>query len=462
MPIRWRLTLWFSLILCATIILSGVVIHFILQGSLNADVDDNLRIYSARVHGTLNTGEIPEPLDYEVIHSSLPSINEFASPGLYIQLIHTNGNVVVKSDNLGEQELPVDPSLVERGFSGEAAIDTISTGDGARIRLMVSPLFIQDEVLLLEVGQSLIYVDDTMSQVRWAILGGVLITLLLVGISGGVIVRRALSPVEQITRTAQSIESSSDLDRRVDYVGPTDEIGRLATTFDHMIGHLHRVFESQKNFIADASHDLRGPLTVIRGNLDLLKRNMGDQERQESLRAMETETIRMEKMVNDLLLLAEVESGQIDRQEAVSLKAILVAGFEWGQQQSGNHHIVKGKWEDLVVNGDSEKLTRMILNLIENAIKYTSEGSTITLSLFRDGDWARMEVADNGVGIAPEHLPHIFDRFYKADKARSRNKGGTGLGLAIVKGIAEQHGGDVIVTSDPGKGSIFTVWLKVL
>jgi signal transduction histidine kinase len=301
-----------------------------------------------------------------------------------------------------------------------------------------------------------------MSQVRWAILGGVLITLVLVGISGGVIVRRALSPVEQITRTAQSIESSSDLDRRVDYNGPRDEIGRLATTFDHMIEHLHRVFESQKHFIADASHDLRGPLTVIRGNLDLLKRDMGEQERQESLRAMEAETVRMEKMANDLLLLAEVESGQIDRQEAVSLKAILVSGFEWGQQQSGDHHIVKGKWEDLVVNGDSERLTRMTVNLIDNAIKYTPEGSTITLSLFRDGDWACLEVADNGVGIAPEHLPHIFDRFYRLDKARSRNKGGTGLGLAIVKGIAERHGGDVTVTSDPGQGSIFTVWLKLL
>ena len=461
MPIRWRLTLWFSLILCATIILSGVVIHFILQGSLNADVDDNLRIYSARVHGTLNTGEIPEPLDYEVIHSSLPSINEFASPGLYIQLIHTNGNVVVKSDNLGEQELPVDPSLVERGFSGEAAIDTISTGDGARIRLMVSPLFLQNEVLLLEVGQSLNNVDATMSQVRWAILGGIFVTLVLVGISGGVIVRRALSPVEQITRTAQSIESSSDLSRRVGYTGPTDEIGRLATTFDHMIGHLHRVFESQKNFIADASHDLRGPLTVIRGNLDLLKRNLSDQDRQESLKAMEIETDRMGELVNDLLLLAEVESEQMERQGMVPLREILMTGLKRAQQMGGNRKVVIGQQEDLFIRGDVYRLSQLFGNLIDNAIKYTPEGGTITLSLFRDGDWARMEVADTGVGISPEHLPHVFDRFYRVDKARTRASRGSGLGLAIVRGIAEQHGGKVTVKSDSGKGSTFTVWLKL-
>jgi signal transduction histidine kinase len=158
----------------------------------------------------------------------------------------------------------VDPSLLERGFRGEVAIGTVAAGDGTSVRLMVSPMFLWNDVLLLEVGQSLKNVDDTMSQVRWAILVGVLVTLVLVGISGGIIVRRALSPVEQITRTAQSIESSSDLNRRVDYMGPKDEIGRLATTFDHMIGHLHKVFESQKNFIADASHDLRSPLTVIR------------------------------------------------------------------------------------------------------------------------------------------------------------------------------------------------------
>jgi signal transduction histidine kinase len=422
-------------------------------------VDDNLRVYSARVHGTLDTKEIPEPLDYEVIHSSLPPINAFASAGTYIQLIDTNGNVVVKSDNLGEQELPVDPSLVERGFGGEAAIDTISAGDGARVRLMVSPLFVQNEVLLLEVGQSLNNEDATMSQVRWAILGGVLVTLVLVGISGGVIVRRALSPVEQITRTAQSIESSSDLSRRVGYTGPTDEIGRLAATFDHMIGHLHRVFESQKNFIADASHDLRGPLTVIRGNLDLLKRNLNNQERQESLRAMEIETDRMGELVNDLLLLAEVESEQMERQGIVSLREILLTGLKRAQQMGGNRKVVIDQQEDLSIRGDVYRLSQLLGNLIDNAIKYTTEGGTITLSLFRDGDWARMEVADTGVGIAPEHLPHVFDRFYRVDKARTRAKGGSGLGLAIVRGIAEQQGGKVTVMSDSGKGSTFTVWL---
>ena len=461
MSIRWRLTLWFSLILCVTSILSGVIIHSMLQRSLRNDVDDNLRVYSARVHGTLDTEKIPEPLDWDVVHSTLPPINEFASPGTYIQLIDTDGSVVVKSDNLGEQELPVDPSLVERGFGGEAAIGTIAAGDGARVRVMVSPLFLQNEVLLLEVGQSLENVDATMSQVRWAILGGVLITLVLVGILGWVIVRRALSPVEQITRTAQSIESSSDLSRRVGYIGPKDEIGRLATTFDHMIGHLHRVFESQKHFIADASHDLRGPLTVFQGNLDLLKRNLGDKERQESLRAMEAETERMGKMVNDLLLLAEVESGAIEFRERVSLKAILLEGLKRGQQQAGDRKIVIGHQEDLSIRGDVYRLNQLLGNLVDNAIKYTPEGGTITLSLFRDGDWARLEVADNGVGIPPEHLPHIFDRFYKVDQARTRARGGSGLGLAIVKGIAEQHGGEVTVTSDPGKGSIFTVWLKL-
>jgi signal transduction histidine kinase len=298
-----------------TIILSGITIYTLLQRSIIHEIDDNLTVYSARVHGTLDPEHIPEPLDYDVIHSNLPPVNEFALPGVYVQLTDSNSNVVVRSDNLGSQELPLHDSLIERSLAGKVSIETLAVDDGARVRVITSPLFLRNDVLILEVGQSLKHMDATMSQVRWAILGGVLVTLVSAGISGAILVRRALSPVERVTRTAQSIESGSDLKRRVDYKGSMDEIGRLATTFDHMIGRLDRVFESQKHFIADASHDLRGPLTVFRGNLGLLKRDMGVEERQESLRAMEAEIVRMEKMVNDLLLLAQVESGQIDRRE---------------------------------------------------------------------------------------------------------------------------------------------------
>ena len=461
MPIRWRLTLWFALILCAILILSGIVLHILLQRYLINQVDENLSIYSARVHGTLHPQEIPDPLDYEVIHSKLPPINEFASPGIYIQLIDRNGNVVVKTSNLGEQELPVNPSLISQGFAGNAAIETVAAGGSASVRMMVSPLYLRDQVLLLEVAQSSNHIDAAMSRVRWALLASILVALILASVSGAAVVRGALAPVSRITKTARDIETSSDLSRRVDYKGTSDEIGELAATFDHMIRHLDKVFQSQRYFVADASHELRGPLTVIRGNLDLLKRKLGEEERQESLKAIERESIGMSRIVDDFLLLAEVESGQPAQQQTVPLKNILAEEIKRAKALVGGRKITLERQEDLTVQGDPQRLRQLLANLVDNAIKYTLEDGTITLSLFRDGLWACLEVTDSGIGIPPEHLPYIFDRFYRVDKARSRGSGGTGLGLAIVKGIAEQHDGKVTVTSEPGRGSKFTVWLKL-
>jgi signal transduction histidine kinase len=430
------------------LVLSGAVLHILLERYLYDNVDDQLRVQSAQVHGTLNPQEIPDPLDYEVIHSNLPPINEFASPGIYIQLIDQNGNVVVKSSNLGEQELPVNLSLIEQGFDGNVAVQTVSAGDSVRVRIMVSPLYLRDQVLLLEVAQSLNHIDTTMSQVRWALVASILLALALAAISGGALVRNALSPVSQLVRTARSIEASSDLTRRVGYKGPLDEIGELATTFDHMIEHLDQVFQSQKDFVADASHELRGPLTVIRGNLDLLRRNLSEEDRGESVRAIQQETARMVKIVDDLLLLAEVQSTQPAQEQEVALKEIVLEETSRARTLAGKKEIVIGRQEDLVITGDTQRLKQLLANLVDNAIKATSEQGTITLSLFKDGEWARLEVADTGIGINPEHLTHLFDRFYRVDKARSRVSGGTGLGLAIVKGIAEQHGGKVSATSE--------------
>jgi heavy metal sensor kinase len=449
MALRWRLTLWLSVILVAVLVIAGVVIHAILQNHLYGEVEDHLQLHTAEAQSIL-AGTDPGPEEYNAACSCVPSLDDFGTPGIYIRLIDEDGQVLGTSDNLGERDLPVSPFLLETVFAGEAGLDTIVTEDGTRVRVMGSSLPIVSGALLLEVGQSLQHVDAAMNQVRWALLGSILVALALAIVSGGVLIRRALSTVSSIAETAQRIESSSDLSQRVAYEGPMDEVGQLATTFDHMIDHLERAFASHKHFIADASHDLRSPLTVLQGNLDLLKRNMSDEDRKESLRAMEAETQKMSRIVDDLLLLADVESGQIERLESVPLKEVLLEGYERGRQLSGGRNIVMGRQEDVAVPGDALRLKRLLCNLVDNAVRYTPEDSTITLSLFRDNGWARLEVADDGPGIGPEHLPHVFERFYMADKSRSRAAGGNGLGLAIVKAIAEQHGGTVTATSTPG------------
>jgi two-component system, OmpR family, sensor kinase len=459
--IRWRLTLWFTLILLIILIFSDIVLNTLLQNYLLNDVDVHLQSYAAQVHGSVNTQTVPGQPDYAVIHSILPPINEFSSPGTYIQIIDTSGVVVVKSDSLGNQDLPVDQGLIGKAVKGGTDIQTVPAGDNIQVRIMVSPLYMIDHTMVLEVAQSLTTVENAQHQFRFALIAGTSVALLLTTILGAIIVRRTLEPVESITSTARNIEESSNLNRRVGYRGPQDEIGRLATTFDHMIERLEKSFDSQKHFIADASHELRTPLTVIQGNLDLVKRNISEEDRKESLRAIESEAKRLTRIASDLLLLAEVEAGQVAKKENVLLKAIITEEQKRAQLLAGNYQIILGRVEDLSVKGDTYKLSQVLGNLVDNAIKYTPVGGTITLSVFRDKNWARLEVSDTGIGIAPENLPYLFDRFYRVDNARSRTGGGTGLGLAIVKGIVDQIGGKVTVTSEPGKGSTFTVWLNL-
>jgi len=460
MPVRWRLTLWFSLIVLGILVLTGVVLYALTERYLDNQIDDNLRFYTRQVHGSITPEEIPEPINYEVVHSRLPPVNEFAIPGVYLELIDSNRQVVLKSVNLGQQELPLDAALIDAGFAGTTAIATVSAGEDLTVRTMASPLFLRDQSVVLLVAQSLEPIETTLNQLKLAILTTTLLALTLVVVSGALTVRQTLTPVERITRTARSIEDGSDLSRRVGYHGPADEIGRLATTFDHMIARLHKTFESQKGFVADASHELRSPLTVIQGNLDLIRRDPSEANRRESLRAIEAETRRMRKIVGDLLLLAEVESGQKGTWDAVRLKDLLIEEQKRALSLVANKTVSIGRLEDIVIRGDAYRLRELLTNLVDNAMRYTGEKGAITLSLYRDGDWACLEVGDTGIGISAEHLPHIFDRFYRVDKARSRAGGGTGLGLAIVKGITEQHGGKVTVASQPGKGSTFTVWLR--
>jgi len=317
MPIHWRLSLWFALVLSGILLLSGIVAHNLLLSYLKTEIDDNLSVYTARVHGTLHADTVPVPIDYSVIHSKLPALSEFASPGTYIQLLDEKEEVVVRSNNLGEQQLPIDISLMQDAINGGVGLKTLVASDGTPVRVIVSPLYLQDRTLVLEIGQSLRTVEITMNRLKLALSGSVLAALLMSSLLGYAIVRRTLSPVHQVTRTAKDIQESSDLDRRVNYRGPRDEIAELADTFDMMIDRLDVAFQSQKQFVADASHELRTPLTVMKGNLDLLKKGLGEEERKESLKAIRIETDRMARIVDDLLLLAEVEGGHVSRHEDV-------------------------------------------------------------------------------------------------------------------------------------------------
>jgi len=462
MSIRVRLTLWFTLIIGLILVVSGMFFYSALRLWLEAEVESDLRVYSTLVNSALDK-DFQDPIDYSLVRSSLPALDEIASPGMYLQLVDGDGNVVVKSDSLGTQELPTDTWPAGQGQETTTVVTTIASDDGDDVRTMIlaSTLNLGSETHLLQVAQSLAPLDTALARAGLALVVSILVILTLAVLSGAFLIRRALAPVRRITGTARGIEASADLSQRVGYRGPQDEIGQLATTFDHMIERLDSALKSQRNFVADASHELRGPLTVMQGNLDLLKRNLSEEDRQESTKVIETETARMSKIVKDLLVLAELDSGQAEPNETVSLKDLLVDSQERAKQLAGNRDITIGREEDLWVKGDAHRLEQVLNNLVDNAIRYTPEGGSITLSLYRQGEWACLEVSDTGIGIAPDHLPHIFDRFYRADKARSRAKGGTGLGLAIVKGIVEQHGGKVTVASQADKGSKFTIWLRL-
>jgi signal transduction histidine kinase len=267
-------------------------------------------------------------------------------------------------------------------------------------------------------------------------------------------------PLEDIATVARQITRADDLSRRVPYANRPDEIGELARAFNQTLERLERLFRTQQRLLADVSHELRTPLTAIRGNLDLIER-IGEAD-PESISAIQVEIERMTRLVGDLLLLARADSGGLPlERRPVELDNIL---FEIYRQIAVVNPPVEVKLSEVdqaTVMGDADRLKQLFINLVENAIKYTPAGGTVELSLFKKDDKVHFEVRDTGIGIPPENLPHIFDRFYRVDKARARAHGGSGLGLSIAKWIATAHGGSIRVKSQPGEGTTFTVTLPL-
>jgi two-component system OmpR family sensor kinase len=273
----------------------------------------------------------------------------------------------------------------------------------------------------------------------------------------------ALRPIAQMIQTAQTITLSQDLSRRIAPSAHRDELGQLAAMFNEMLASIETAYHTQQRFVADASHELRAPLTAIQGNVELLRRqrSMSDTDREEALAELERESARLSRLVADLLMLARADTGTFLKRCPLDLDAIILDTFREARHLAHGQVLQLDPFEPARVEGDEDRLKQLLLILLDNALKYTPPDGQVTLGLSRRGTDVEVRVRDTGIGIAPEDLPHVFERFYRADPARNRDLGGTGLGLPIARWIVEQHEGEVRLESQPGQGTTAIVRLPL-
>ncbi|MDQ3695048.1 MAG: ATP-binding protein [Chloroflexota bacterium] len=274
---------------------------------------------------------------------------------------------------------------------------------------------------------------------------------------------RALRPVDRMTRTARAIGEAADFSRRLPEPEREDELGRLAWTFNDMLDQLATAYATQRRFLADASHELRTPLTVIGTNTSALLEGVDRDpvERAETLRAIARESERMARLVADLSILARVDAGQRLTFQRMAFDSVVLDVYQQQRGLNPGTRLALGEWEQVAVEADPDRLKQVVLNLVDNAIRYTPDGGTVTLDLLRRGSEAILRVRDTGIGIPPEHHGRIFERFYRVDQPRGRQAGGTGLGLAIAREVATIHGGRIELSSQVVVGSTFTLTLPV-
>jgi heavy metal sensor kinase len=453
--IRLRLTLWYVFLLA--IILGGFSagIYVTLRHSLYANLHDSIE---ARGNDLLTV------VRYDGDRPTLSGSISTDSPDLgeqFVRVFDASGELTF--DNSGEAgAVPVDRAAVQKALTGKTDTRGISAG-GDPFQVRIVPIERDGQVTgALEVGRASGDVADTLRTLLLILGIAYPVTLVVASFGGIFLAGRALSPIDRLTRLARRM-SAEDLSERLNLRLPDDEVGQLARTFDEMIARLDDAFRRQRQFTADASHELRTPLTAIKGQVEVaLNRPRNADAYREVLQTVNEEVDRLIRLVGSLLTLARADVGQIPIvAEAVTLPELVGSATEQVQPaaQQQNIELIVTRSPAMTLQADEDLLLQLLLNLLDNAIKYTPAGGRVTVGWTANGRQVELWVRDTGTGIASEHLPHIFDRFYRADKARSRAEGGAGLGLSICRWIAEAHGGSISVESTPGQGSTFTIRL---
>lgn len=459
MTLRFRLTFWYTLLMAVVLLIFALGFQAVVARALYNEVDDTIQSQAEQVVAVFEANIDP-------MRSRLPTPAIVFASQVFAQATTVEGAVIDKSPSMGEQMLSLPEEMRQTNLQGRAGFYNWQSG-GATMRVYSAPVRSPEGeiVATVQVARSLDAISSMLKVARLVLLVGGGIAVALAAIGGAFISGTALRPLNQIAETASRIARAEDLDQRIEGAYPDDEVGQLADTFNEMMGRLQDLFNTQQRLVADVSHELRTPLATIQGNVDLLRRGAGRDPTMlgESLEAIDQEVARMSRLVRDLLLLAEADAGVRLALKPVELDTLLLEVYrEALMMANGRIKVRLGHEDQAQVQGDADRLKQLLLNLVSNAIAYTPPDGVVTLSLHRRPDgWVRVSVSDTGVGIAPEDLPHIFDRFWRVDRARTRSAGGSGLGLSIAQSIAEAHGGRISVESEPGKGSTFELLLPL-
>jgi heavy metal sensor kinase len=462
LTLRIKLTLFYSITVSVLLTGFALVYYRVLSIGLNQDLTQEVIDRTSGLRGYLRFEEGLPVFDYDPNDPDEASF--IATATRYYQVYEVrSGTLLAESDGLRASGVQYSQKDLARYAQGAPTLIDLQTDQG-KLRLRNEAVAAEGDAYLLVVGASMQPMEDTLNSflkaLAWLIPSGVF----LAAIASWFMAGKALQPVAALGKAASNIAVSS-LDRRLPVRGTNDELDQLATEFNDTLSRLEKAVAEMKQFTASISHELRTPLAVLRGEAEvaLMHADSTDQYRRVLASQLE-EFEKLTRMINQLLTLARAESGEVAiAHEQVNISSMTRSLAEQLEPVAASKD-VSLSWDcepDVLLNGDESWIERIILNLADNAIKFTPPGGHVRLVVSRNATNAVFEIADNGIGIAPEAQPHVFERFYRADPSRANRADGAGLGLSLVKWAVDQHHGSIHLDSTPGHGTHITVKLPL-
>lgn len=443
--IRARLTLWHAVIMMLILSTFALGTYAFVRESLFSQIDARLD-----AHLALATKFARNDLD------SLAVLEQNSLIPLFRVLEEDDWPLYLSGGWLAaELDTPEPPPANARWI--------ISPERGGIYHLKQTTVEIDGKKLRFAAAEQSEQIHRSLDRLGYTLLGGLPAVLLLSLLGGYFLAGRILNPLKRITQRARTI-SADNLSERLEITNPNDELGQLSALLNDAFARLDDSFDRLKRFTQDAAHELRTPLAVLRGVGEVgLQEQRDAPAYREVIGSMLEEVDRMGRLVDGLLMLARGESGRfLAARKRENLKELVIDVVECLRVLAEDKHqqLIMHCESDLYAEIDRDTLHLALINLLANAIRYTPEGGTITITLRMNGDAVVIEVQDTGPGIAPEHHPHIFERFYRVDASRSHHTGGTGLGLAIARWAVEANHGTITLQSTPGQGCLFSITLQ--